>query len=51
MSLRGEEHTQVLIVQDNHSGSVWLTPTKDSKAETVTIIIIIGFSTFGIVQQ
>ena len=49
---KGENgYLYTLILKDDHSGYVWLTPTKDTTAETAADILINWFAAFGMVKQ
>ncbi len=51
MSPGEEGYTYVLILKDDHSGYVWLTPAKDTTAATVAKVLIRWFASFGVVRQ
>ena len=50
--LNGEDgYVYCLILKDDHSGYVWLTPTKDTTAETAADTLISWFAAFCVVKQ
>lgn len=51
MSDTEDGYKYVLVFKDDHSGYVWLTPTKNTTSETVADILIRWFATFGVINQ
>ena len=43
-----DDYKYVLVIKDDHSGYVWLKPTKETTAVATADILIDWFSTFGI---
>ena len=51
MSSGENGYLYALVMKDDHSGYVWLVPTKYTTAETVADVLINWFAAFGVVKH